>query len=354
MGDIAIFVDYDSADVWANRDLFRLREDLDPESVMQAMLASAAFPLAFGPRTLCECAPACEDDEAPADATCPGPDLAHPSAGLTPPAVALGVGVRRLQGGRAHFRRIRRRDPIPEDVCRSFVVQCRQKADQSRLRRDAQGRFLVLKDTVTGQDIRRLDKLPDGVCPLAFSPDGKTLAWAGWKDPTIHLVEVLTGQERRILSGHGGRILKLAFSGDGKRLISSSTDTTALIWDLSGNLGTKGRSLTPQDLDTCWAHLAGAMPVATDALNSRAPSKCVARLCSWAHRQIRSTSSYGWMRPPPRLCVFSRQTSRVRTRWSLLPRILSSSCDRSRMPCSPGSVRQVTPDSTAGPPASKL
>jgi 4-alpha-glucanotransferase len=30
VGDIAIFVDYDSADVWANRDLFRLRDDLDP------------------------------------------------------------------------------------------------------------------------------------------------------------------------------------------------------------------------------------------------------------------------------------------------------------------------------------
>ena len=28
VGDIAIFVDYDSADVWAHRDLFRLRDDL--------------------------------------------------------------------------------------------------------------------------------------------------------------------------------------------------------------------------------------------------------------------------------------------------------------------------------------
>ena len=28
VGDIAIFVDYESADVWAHRDLFRLRDDL--------------------------------------------------------------------------------------------------------------------------------------------------------------------------------------------------------------------------------------------------------------------------------------------------------------------------------------
>jgi len=33
VGDIAIFVDYDSADVWAHRDLFRLRNDLMPDVV---------------------------------------------------------------------------------------------------------------------------------------------------------------------------------------------------------------------------------------------------------------------------------------------------------------------------------
>jgi 4-alpha-glucanotransferase len=33
VGDIAIFVDYDSADVWAHRDLFRLKDDLLPEVV---------------------------------------------------------------------------------------------------------------------------------------------------------------------------------------------------------------------------------------------------------------------------------------------------------------------------------
>ncbi len=33
VGDIAIFVDYESADVWANRDIFRLKDDLEPEVV---------------------------------------------------------------------------------------------------------------------------------------------------------------------------------------------------------------------------------------------------------------------------------------------------------------------------------
>jgi 4-alpha-glucanotransferase len=33
VGDIAIFVDYDSADVWANREMFRLKDNLEPEAV---------------------------------------------------------------------------------------------------------------------------------------------------------------------------------------------------------------------------------------------------------------------------------------------------------------------------------
>jgi 4-alpha-glucanotransferase len=33
VGDIAIFVDYDSADVWAHRDLFRIKDDLEPDVV---------------------------------------------------------------------------------------------------------------------------------------------------------------------------------------------------------------------------------------------------------------------------------------------------------------------------------
>jgi 4-alpha-glucanotransferase len=33
VGDVAIFVDYESADVWAHRELFRLKEDLQPEAV---------------------------------------------------------------------------------------------------------------------------------------------------------------------------------------------------------------------------------------------------------------------------------------------------------------------------------
>jgi hypothetical protein len=56
------------------------------------------------------------------------------------------------------------------------------------------------------------------------------LAWGGWIDPAIHLVEVATGRERHVLQGDKGRILALTFSGDARMLVSGSEDTTALVF----------------------------------------------------------------------------------------------------------------------------
>src|SRR5262249_54786078 len=65
---------------------------------------------------------------------------------------------------------------------------------------------------------------------MALSPDGQTLATAGW-DPTIRLWSVATGKERRRLEGHRGTVTSLAWSADGNTLVSGSNDGTALVWD---------------------------------------------------------------------------------------------------------------------------
>jgi hypothetical protein len=94
---------------------------------------------------------------------------------------------------------------------------------------------------------------------MAFSPDGRTLAWAGWKGATVHLVETATGRERHSFLGQTGRILSLEFTADGKALISGAEDTTAIVWDLTGRLAAKGPRAKPPasaDLDACWADLA--------------------------------------------------------------------------------------------------
>jgi hypothetical protein len=68
------------------------------------------------------------------------------------------------------------------------------------------------------------------VAHLAVSPDGRTLATAGW-DQTIRLWDVAAGTERRRLEAHRGVVTSLAWSADGNTLASGSNDGTALVWD---------------------------------------------------------------------------------------------------------------------------
>jgi hypothetical protein len=49
----------------------------------------------------------------------------------------------------------------------------------------------------------------------------------------IHVWDVTTGAEIADLHGHTGSINAVAFAPDGKTLASASSDTTALIWDMS-------------------------------------------------------------------------------------------------------------------------
>jgi WD40 repeat protein len=115
--------------------------------------------------------------------------------------------------------------------------------------------YLAIHDVLTGKTVRLIDKLaPDGAGTLAFSPDGRMLAWSGWQQPAIHLLELATGKERHRFAGHLGRVASLTFSPDGQTLISGSEDTTAMAWDLSGKLS---RENGPLDLDAAWHELAG-------------------------------------------------------------------------------------------------
>ena len=95
---------------------------------------------------------------------------------------------------------------------------------------------IVLSDiTTTGIKERGRISNPRGFgSVLTFSPDGKILldpkSSISWQ-PLIQLWDVDTGTDLGTLSGHTESIETLVFSHDGKTLASSSWDGTVLLWD---------------------------------------------------------------------------------------------------------------------------
>jgi hypothetical protein len=116
-----------------------------------------------------------------------------------------------------------------------------------------------LLDVLTGREIRVLGEptKPDQAnrCLAAvFAPDGRSLA-AAYDD--VRVWEIASGRVRVRFQGHRGAPLSLAYSPDGSFLASGSSDHTAVIWDVLGDLPLRGQSnLDQKALDKLWTDLA--------------------------------------------------------------------------------------------------
>jgi RNA polymerase sigma factor (sigma-70 family) len=112
---------------------------------------------------------------------------------------------------------------------------------------------ILLWETATGAKVGECPGDTYSFTPLAFSPDGKTLA-SGERDGTVRLWEVVTCRERARFRGHLGTVLSLAFSPDGNLLTSGGDDTLGMVWDAHGLHDP--RRATAEDFPALWADLA--------------------------------------------------------------------------------------------------
>jgi dipeptidyl aminopeptidase/acylaminoacyl peptidase len=92
---------------------------------------------------------------------------------------------------------------------------------------------VTLWELASGKERCRIERTESyGGLALRFSPDGRRLAVSHGK--AIPLYDVFRGQPLGSFTGHDGAVSGLAFSPDGRCLVSSSADSTLLVWDVTG------------------------------------------------------------------------------------------------------------------------
>ncbi|HET6987792.1 MAG TPA: WD40 repeat domain-containing protein, partial [Kribbella sp.] len=112
---------------------------------------------------------------------------------------------------------------------------------------------LAAYDVATGKMLFRQPELASG--DIDITGDGKLLALhdefptdPGAADGGVRLVDAATGRTERVLPGNGQEVTRILFSHDGTRLISTSTDLTAKMWDVRTGLVAKEIRVGDQEI----------------------------------------------------------------------------------------------------------
>jgi WD40 repeat protein len=144
------------------------------------------------------------------------------------------------------------------------------------------GQIARVWDTSNGQELSTLPKQSTQVHALAFSPDGEILATSTGdfgdftKPGEIRLWHATTGKVAGVLRGHRGGVNALAFSPTGNRLASASEDGLVKIWDV----------LACQDIFTLEADPNRALAVAFSPDGNRLATAGIGIVKVWTSTQL--------------------------------------------------------------------
>ncbi len=103
------------------------------------------------------------------------------------------------------------------------IASAENEADQQKITN-----FVRLSEVETGKEIRRIDAPPNGASAVAFSPDGKLLAFA--VAAMVHLHDATDGSEIRQINAPAGAAT-LLFTPDSKTLVGKGRDQVIRLWD---------------------------------------------------------------------------------------------------------------------------